>query len=191
MNESAMTTDQVGTDGGVRAVIRPARLAHFVLRTPRFEASVEWWRTVLGAVPRYENDFIAFLTYDDEHHRLAILSAPHLVENDRTAAGLEHVAFTYEDLDALLSTYSRLKAIGIEPIGPINHGMTLSLYYADPDGNQVELQVDSMTSADAESFMASDVFAVNPIGVPFDPDDYVSRRANGESMESLLAYEPA
>ncbi len=172
-------------------LIRPARLAHFVLRTPRFDESVRWWKTVLGAEPRYENDFVAFLTYDDEHHRLAILAGPHLAENDRSSAGLEHVAFTYDDLDALLATYERLKAEGIEPVAPINHGMTLSLYYADPDGNQVELQVDSMTPDQAERFMAGDVFAANPIGVGFDPDELVARRSAGESIDSLLAYTPA
>jgi catechol-2,3-dioxygenase len=172
-------------------VISPAQLAHFVLRTPRFEESIEWWKTVLGAVPRYQNEFLSFLTYDDEHHRLAILSVPHLNDDGRTSAGMEHVAFTYKDLDALLSTYVRLKDLGIEPVAPVNHGMTFSLYYADPDGNQVELQVDSMPPAEAETFMASDVFAANPIGVAFDPDDIVARRAAGESIESLLAYVPA
>ncbi|MDH3704529.1 MAG: VOC family protein [Acidimicrobiia bacterium] len=171
-------------------VIPPAKLAHFVLRTSRFDESVGWWKTVLGAVPRYENEFIAFLTFDDEHHRLAILSTPDLADNDRSATGLEHVAFTYDDLDALLATYERLKAHGIEPILPINHGMTVSLYYADPDGNQVELQVDAMDSGAAEAFMASDVFAANPLGVPLDPDDLVRRRAAGESVESLVAYVP-
>ena len=172
------------------AVVSPVKLAHIVLRTPRFAESVAWWRLVLGAEVRHQNDFISFLTYDDEHHRLAILSVPSLDDEGRSSAGMEHVAFTYPDLDALLSTYSRLKQAGIEPIAPVNHGMTLSLYYADPDGNQVELQVDTMTPPEAESFMASDVFAVNPIGVGFDPADLVERRDGGESVESLVAYVP-
>lgn len=172
-------------------VIPPVKLAHFVIRTPRYAESVKWWKTVLGAEVRFENDFLTFLTYDDEHHRLAILSAPQLAEIDRSTAGLEHVAFTYADLDALLATYERLKSEGITPIAPIHHGMTLSMYYADPDGNQVELQIDTMTSDEAEAFMASDVFAANPIGVEFDPADLVARRREDESIESLLAYTPA
>jgi catechol-2,3-dioxygenase len=173
------------------SVPRPAKLAHIVLRTAAFDESVAWWKQVLGAEARHENDFIAFLTYDDEHHRIAILASPHSVANDRTATGLEHVAFTYASLDDLLATYSRLAEAGIEPIMPINHGMTLSLYYQDPDANQVELQVDTMPLADAETFMASDVFAANPIGVPFDPADLVARRADGESVASLVEYIPA
>jgi catechol-2,3-dioxygenase len=170
---------------------RPVKLAHFVLRSSRFDETVAWWKTVLGAEARHENDFIAFLTYDDEHHRLAIFGVPDLGDDARASAGLEHVAFTYEHLDDLLATYQRLKAAGIEPILPINHGMTLSLYYADPDGNQAELQIDTMTPDEAERFMASDTFEANPIGVPFDPDDLITRRRAGASVESLVAYASA
>ncbi len=180
-----------GTQGHAIDDIRPVKLAHVVLRTPRFAESVDWWTTVLGAEVRYQNDFLAFLTYDDEHHRLAIVSNPKLGPNDRSAAGLEHVAFTYADLDALLATYTRLGEAGIAPVAPIHHGMTLSLYYADPDGNQVELQVDVLSPDEAEAFMAGDVFAANPIGVPFDPAELADRRRAGESVESLLAYQPA
>lgn len=173
------------------AFVRPAKLAHLVLRTARFDEVVAWWSTVLELEVRHASPVITFLTYDDEHHRLAIINNPSLAENDKRAAGFEHIAFTYETLDDLLVTYTRLKAAGITPIAPINHGMTLSLYYADPDGNQCELQVDTMTVSEAEAFMAGPVFAANPIGVPYDPDDLVTRRAAGESVESLTAYAPA
>lgn len=169
-------------------VIKPARLAHIVLRSARFEETVQWWKTVLGAEPRYENDFITFLTYDDEHHRLAIVSMSEAAENVGATAGLEHVAFAYDNLDDLLATYERLVALDIHPIAPIHHGMTLSLYYADPDGTRCELQVDVMTAEEAEAFMASETFAANPIGIKFDPDDLVARRAGGESVASLLKY---
>ncbi|MGI9615818.1 MAG: VOC family protein [Acidimicrobiales bacterium] len=169
----------------------PAKLAHFVLRTSRFDELVEWWKTVLVAEVRHQNDYLSFLTYDDEHHRLAIVAMPELGDDARKSAGFEHVAFTYHDLDHLLATYERLAAQGIEPVAPINHGMTLSMYYADPDGNQVELQIDTMTPVEAEAFMTSDVFAANPIGVKFDPADLVERRRAGESVESVVAYTTA
>lgn len=171
--------------------IRPAKLAHLVLRTAQFDAVVDWWSTVLHLEVRHGSPFISFLTYDDEHHRLAIISDPNLGPNDRRAAGFEHVAFTYASLDDLLATYVRLRDAGITPIAPVNHGMTMSLYYADPDGNQCELQVDTMSVDDAEAFMAGPVFAANPIGVRYDPDDIVARRAAGESVEALTAYTPA
>ncbi|MEM7341317.1 MAG: VOC family protein [Actinomycetota bacterium] len=170
--------------------VSPVKLAHIVLRTARFEEMVRWWTTVLVAEVRHQNEVLSFITYDDEHHRLAIINAPSLADKERSRAGLEHVAFTYASLDDLLGTYERLAAEGITPVAPINHGMTLSMYYADPDGNQVELQVDTMTPSEAEAFMHSDVFAANPIGVKFDPAELVTRRRDGESVESLVAYVP-
>lgn len=170
---------------------RPTQLAHVVLRTDRFDEMVAWWKFLLVADTRHQNDFISFLTYDDEHHRLAILRSPGTGDSGRASAGMEHMAFTYASLDDLLATYVRLAANGVTPIAPINHGMTLSLYYADPDGNQVEIQIDTMTLPEAEEFMASDTFAANPIGVSFDPDDLLRRREAGESIESIVAYVPA
>jgi catechol-2,3-dioxygenase len=41
-------------------------------------------------------------------------------------------------------TYTRLKALDITPHFTVDHGMTTSFYYVDPDGNSVELQCDNM-----------------------------------------------
>jgi catechol-2,3-dioxygenase len=171
-------------------IIKPAKLAHIVLRTADKERLIDWWTTVFGMKLQHDAGMLAFLTYDDEHHRLAVVEMPAMHENKRTSVGLEHVAFTYDSFDDLMATYERLKGHGITPIAPINHGMTLSLYYADPDGNQVELQIDTATVDEANAFMHSDVFAANPIGVVFDPDDLVARRKAGESVESLVTYIP-
>ena len=46
-------------------------------------------------------------------------------------------------VDDLIENYAQLKEKGILPYWCIHHGVTMSMYYADPDGNQMELQVDS------------------------------------------------
>ena len=70
---------------------------------------------------------------------------------------------------------------------PINHGLTTSLYYADPDGNRVEFQVENFgTAKEFQGYMRSEAFAKNPIGVEFDPETLLSRYESGEAMESLL-----
>jgi hypothetical protein len=45
---------------------------------------------------------LAFMTYDDEHHRIAIAALPGLEEQPPLAVGTEHVAFTHADLGDLL-----------------------------------------------------------------------------------------
>ena len=55
---------------------------------------------------------------------------------------MHHSAFEYDSFEELDASYLRLRERGIEPEVCIDHGMTLSYYYKDPDGNHVELQVD-------------------------------------------------
>jgi catechol-2,3-dioxygenase len=130
---------------------------------------------------------LAFMTYDDEHHRIALLHTPDAPDRPEGAAGLEHIAYTYATLGDLAATYRRLKAAGITPYWTINHGPTTSMYYRDPDRNQVELQVDNFPTADELSaWFRSGAFARNPIGVTFDPDELVRKLAAGVPVEELV-----
>ncbi len=91
------------------------------------------------------------------------------------------MAFTYATLADLIGTYERLKAVEIQPTVTINHGPTLSMYYADPDGNNVELQIDNFeTAEEAQEFLESDAFADESCRVLFDPDEPAARFEAGE-----------
>jgi len=168
-------------------VIRPAKFAHFVLRVRDLAESIQWYQTVLGMEIVHHAGMIAFLTYDDEHHRLALAQTPVAAEAPRGAPGLDHVAYTLSSLGDLLATYKRLAAKGIKPVWPINHGLTTSLYYEDPNGCRVEFQVENFTTpGELRGYMESAAFAKNPIGVTFDPDVLVKRYENGDPIEALL-----
>lgn len=164
----------------------PAKLAHFVVRTSRYDETVAWYRKVLGARVVFANPMLSFLTYDDEHHRVAVLNFPSL-EMPGFAAGVDHVAFTFATLEDLLHTWRRLRGDGIEPYWCINHGPTTSLYYRDPNGVQVELQIDNFAS-DEEllTWMRSGSFQRNPIGVEFDPEVLARRLAAGDPLSELV-----
>jgi catechol-2,3-dioxygenase len=105
---------------------------------------------------------------------VAFVSAPELQRPADADRNLSHFAYTFGGLGELLSTYRRLKALGILPYRPINHGPTVSLYYKDPDGNGVELQIDAFrTKKEAADYFQTEAFAQDPIGVPFDPEQMV------------------
>lgn len=164
----------------------PIKFAHVVLKTNKYEEMVAWWCEFLGAHVRHGNDFISFLSYDDEHHRIAIARMPHLTDRAADTVGVEHFAFTYASLDDLFGQYERMKAAGIAPYWTINHGMTLSAYYRDPDGNQVETQVDSMSMADADALMRSPGFFDNPIGANVDFPELIARYRAGASASEIF-----
>ncbi|KAJ4986251.1 glyoxalase/Bleomycin resistance protein/Dioxygenase [Stagonosporopsis vannaccii] len=178
-----MTVDFDAPHGVVKS---PTKLAHVVLRTNNFKSMVDFYRVFLGAQVIYENEMLAFLSYDDEHHRIAILAIPGTESKQATSCGLEHIAFTFDNLSDLLLAYRQRKTHGILPLWPVNHGPTTSIYYKDPDGNQIETQVDNFENAeDATNFMKSKEFAENPIGVDFDPEDMIQRLQKGEDERSL------
>jgi catechol-2,3-dioxygenase len=167
--------------------IAPSLFAHFVLRSSNMPALVDWYSTVLNMRVVKRNDFICFLTYDEEHHRLAIVNIPGLHKADEKSWGLAHVAYTFRDVGELLSTYRRLKAKSIVPYRPIHHGPTLSMYYHDPDGNSVEMQVDCFkTKAEASAYFQTESFTRNPIGVDFDPEALVAAYEQGTPESELL-----
>ena len=63
----------------------------------------------------------------------------------------------------------------------------MSMYYADPDGNQMELQVDAFDSADdANAFMNGPGFATNPIGVEYDPEEILAKIRAGTPSSTFL-----
>jgi catechol-2,3-dioxygenase len=172
--------------------IRPSRFVHVVYRTRRFEEMIAWYQAVFDCKVQYQTPALAFLTYDEEHHRVALLNlsvvAPDAPQSSQhSAVGVDHVAYTYDSVDDLIENYAQLKDKGILPYWCIHHGVTMSMYYADPDGNQMELQVDAFTSADeANAFMHGPGFSTNPIGVEYDPEEILAKMRSGTPGSAFL-----
>ncbi len=94
-------------------------MAHIVIRCKHFEQTLDWHKTVLVAKEVFVNDFIAFVTYDDEHHRIALVNIGVEADDIGIGAGVDHVAFCLENVAALMNHYSRLTEAGIEPVWSI------------------------------------------------------------------------
>lgn len=102
-------------NGTAGKVLSPSKLAHIVLQTNNFEAMRDFYKVFLGATASFENDSLSFITYDEEHHRVAIVKLPGLKDKDFQSSGLFHYAFTFDTLQDLCTAYKQRKAIGIEP----------------------------------------------------------------------------
>jgi len=79
----------INYDNPGKQVVPPSKLAHVVLRTNNPKGLVDFYLTFLGGRVAHKNDSLAFLTYDDEHHRIAIIGIPPLAPKARMTNGLE------------------------------------------------------------------------------------------------------
>lgn len=170
---------------------QPIKFAHVVYMTRRFDEMIAWYGDVFEGEIVHQDPALAFMRYDEEHHRFAFANLDLLKPNggdkdDRGEIGVNHLAYTYATAGDLLETYERLKQADQLPYWPVHHGMTLSLYYKDPDGNRIELQVDALSAEEAIAFMASEAFAANPLGIIIDPDVMLEAYRAGASEADLL-----
>lgn len=166
------------------------QIGHFGLRTPDVDRAIDWYGRVFGAEVRFRNQYAAFMSFDDEHHRFVIWDDGETQDRPQAAAGVDHIGFMCSDPGELADHYERLKQIGIEPVASANHHFTSSLYYRDPDGNEVEISCDNFpTKRAANEFMKSEAMAeamVPPaFGAEFDPEELLRLRRSGVSIEQL------
>jgi catechol 2,3-dioxygenase len=164
-------------------------LHHVNLKTTRLAEMIEWYVTVVGMDVVHVFERGAWLTNDGASHRVAFLTTPALSDDDDKLrhTGIHHMAFECPSVDDLLATYVRLRDAGTTPHFAVDHGMSTSLYYVDPDGNSVELQVDNFDDWERSSeFMRSaPEFAADPIGTPIDPEAYLAAYEDGASFDEL------
>ncbi|MFP6742996.1 MAG: VOC family protein [Alphaproteobacteria bacterium] len=119
-------------------------LGHVVLKVSNMTRAQAFYENVLGlrVASRDEAFPMTFYTLGD-HHDLAIMA---LGDNAGSPGdgdvGLAHVAFKIgDDVDTLRAARDHLEAAGVA-VAPVDHGVTKSLYFDDPDGNQFEVYVD-------------------------------------------------
>jgi catechol-2,3-dioxygenase len=176
---------------GEPSMVHPTKLSHVVLKTYDIRRLREWYCTVLGAHVVFEHlPYSSYITYDDEHHRLAfgLIPGPPMESISRSPS-VTHLGFTFCDIRTLLSHYERLRELGIRPVFSVNHYLTFSFYYQDPDKNNVELQIDRISLEDGTRYMNGPDFAANNLGVEVDGDALVRKMHAGASDGELLYFD--
>ena len=68
---------------------KPIKFAHVVYRTRRFKEMIDWYQKVFQAKVQYENPLLAFLTYDEEHHRFAFINLDEVSPESANPASVE------------------------------------------------------------------------------------------------------
>ena len=164
---------------------------HFGVLTGHLEEMIKWYRLVVGMKIIYQSAEgevgFAFLSFDQAHHRMALIAWPNLQDDHDAGPGLrakiQHVAFEHSTIDNLLQTWQRLKVCSIEPVMAVDHGMSIAFYYRDPDGNCIELFVD--TSEVSTDFMQNARIFGSAIGTYLEPEKLYAAWEAGATLTEL------
>ena len=126
-------------------MVKPKRIGHLVLNVSDVEASEKFYTDLLGfeIATKRPDGSATFLTCGEIHHDLALFKAPVDAEPaGPNRLGLNHFAVQIESLDGLKELKNRLQESGVAVERTIDHGMTGSVYFSDPDGNGIEFFFD-------------------------------------------------
>jgi len=121
---------------------RPKYLGHVNLYVRDADASGQWYKDVLGLHTYHHRPGKAvFLSADlNQSHEVALMSVgPDAPLQARGQVGLNHLAWRMETLDDLKDAYVRLKEKNVPFDHISDHGISLGLYFRDPDGNGIEV----------------------------------------------------
>jgi catechol 2,3-dioxygenase len=128
-------------------MIRPDRIGHVVIKVHDLERSRKFYTEVMGLQLMNVSSEInmAFFASDGrDHHEIAVVEvgkdAP---EGQAGEIGLSHIAFRLRDEAHLRAAFEDLKAHEVKVIATVNHGVSRSVYFHDPDGHLLEVYCDN------------------------------------------------
>jgi catechol 2,3-dioxygenase len=126
----------------------PSHLGHVNIYVRNAEQAREWYEDVLGL---HTYDFMpgraAFMSANlDESHEIALMQVGEdALGPQKGQVGLNHMAWRMDSLDDLKEFYNRLQERDI-PSRPADHGLSLGIYFQDPDGNGIEVYYEAPRS---------------------------------------------
>ena len=122
-------------------MVRPKRLGHLVLRVRDLERSERFYSDVLGleVTERLPGAMVFMRAEEGASHELALMSVGADAPGpEQHRVGLYHFAWEMESLEDLRRMYRELTDKRV-PIGGVgDHGVSLGVYFFDPDGNEIE-----------------------------------------------------
>lgn len=121
-------------------------LSHFGIHVTDAARMEDFYTRVLGLLVTDRGALahgptLTFLSHDpDQHHQLVLVTGrPPGVEYNV----INQISFKVPTLTDLKAMHARLREEGIKEFRIVTHGNAWSIYFPDPEGNRVELFVDT------------------------------------------------
>jgi len=129
-------------------MIQARKLGHVVLKVRDAQKAKAFYTRVLGLRVAYEDHTrgAVFLSFGKEHHELALFPLATGEPPEAAQPGLHHVAWQLGSFAELQVAHRELVELGIPVEATIEHNVTRSVYFLDPDGNRVELYCDLVSN---------------------------------------------
>ena len=86
---------------------------------------------------------LVFLSLDPREHHQIILVSGRPSPADAGFNPINQVSFRLSELAALRQMAARVRDEGVKDLSAVSHGNALSVYFRDPEGNRLELFVDT------------------------------------------------
>jgi len=125
----------------------PEFVGHVHLKVRDVDRAVEFYTDVLGLDVTERAGRFAFLSWGERHHDVALQGVGADAARPGEGVGMYHAAFEVPDRGALRETYERLAARDVA-VSPVDHRISLALYFDDPDGNGLEVYLDTREAND-------------------------------------------
>ena len=130
------------------SAVSGGRIGHVNLRVADLDRATNFYRDVLGLTVAYYGPAIGvptvFLAFGDYHHHVALnwfIGGGEKAKSVRHN-GLNHFAIVYTDESSLATAVARVLDYDVLIDDARDHGVTVSIYLRDPDGNGIELYCD-------------------------------------------------
>ena len=123
-------------------MVRPKRLGHLVLRVRDLDRSERFCTDVLGleVTSKLGGRMVFMSASGDASHELALMSIGADAQGpEASRVGLYHFAWEMESFDDLRRMYRELNDKGVTIGGTGDHGISMGVYFFDPDGNEIEV----------------------------------------------------
>ena len=129
-------------------MIQARKLGHIVLKVRDAAKSRDFYTRTLGLKVAHKDleRGAVFLSFGEAHHDLALFQLATGDAPDAAQPGLHHMAWQLGSVEELEAAYRELKALGVPIESTVEHNVTRSIYFPDPDGNRVELYCDMVAN---------------------------------------------